>query len=182
MLYWIKILMRRLLRLETSINKLKKIGLKMGNNCSIQPGCILDPDHCWLISIGDDVTLAPRVHIVAHDASTKRHIGYTKIGLVEIGNKVFIGANSVVLPNVKIGDNVIIGANSVVTKDIPSNTVALGNPARVICSISEYIEKNRELMHKRPVYDESYSVRKDITNEQKQRMVKVLKDGIGYVK
>ena len=48
--------------------------------------CIIDPGHCWLISVGDRVTLAPRVHILAHDASLKETLGYTKIGRVKIGN------------------------------------------------------------------------------------------------
>lgn len=76
-------------------------GLKIGENCHILGECIIDPGHCWLISIGDNVTLAPRVHILAHDASTKRILGYTLIGRVTIGNNVFIGAGSIILPNVK---------------------------------------------------------------------------------
>ena len=81
------------------------------------------PSHCWLISIGDNVTLAPYSQILAHDASTYNFIKYTKISDVTIGNNVFIGAGAIILPNVKIGDNVIIGAGSVVTKDIPNNSV-----------------------------------------------------------
>ncbi len=70
----------------------------------------MDISHCWLISIGNDVTLAPGVRLIAHDASSKKWAGYTKIGLISIGNNVFIGAQSVVLNNVKIGNNVVIGA------------------------------------------------------------------------
>lgn len=58
---------------------------------------IIDPGHCWLIELGDDVTLAPRVHSLAHDASTKRELGYTRIAKVKIGSNVFIGAGSIVL-------------------------------------------------------------------------------------
>lgn len=65
---------------------------------------------------------------------------HTKIGIVQIRNNVFIGANTVVLPNVRIGDNVVIGAGSVVTKNIPSNSVYAGNSARLIC-LFEYIQK-----------------------------------------
>lgn len=70
----------------------------MGKNVHIQEGVILDPGHCWLIDIGDNVTIAPRVHILCHDASTKNGIGYTKIGVVKIENNVFIGANTTILP------------------------------------------------------------------------------------
>ena len=101
-------------------------GLKIGKNHNIQDQVIFDWSHCWLIEIGDNVTIAPRVYILCHDASTKNTLGYTKIGRVRIGNNVFIGANTTILPGVTIGDNVIIGANGVVTKDIPENSVAIG--------------------------------------------------------
>lgn len=100
-------------------------GLKIGSNCNIMDECIIDPGHSFLITIGNNVTLAPRVHILAHDASTKRHIGYTVIGKVNIGNNVFIGAGSIILPNTIIGDNVILGAGSVVKHNIPNNSVAV---------------------------------------------------------
>ena len=69
---------------------------------------------------------------MCHDASTKRVLGYTKIGRVTIGNNVFIGANTIILPNLRIGDDCVIGANSVVTHDIPDYSVAVGAPAKVI--------------------------------------------------
>ena len=80
----------------------------------------------------DECTLSLRVTIFAHDASTKRPLGYTKIGRVSIGQRTFIGAGTILLPNANMGKNVIVGAGSVVTHDIPDNTVALGNPARVV--------------------------------------------------
>ena len=126
---WIKEFIYRL-RGEYTTEKLIKMGMKVGKNFGRLNGVILDPSHCWLIEIGDNVTMAPRVHILCHDASTKTFLGYTKIGRVTIGDNVFIGAGSVVLPNVKIGDNVIIGANSTVSKDVPDNVVVAGNPAR----------------------------------------------------
>lgn len=111
-------------------------------------GVIIDPSHCYHIRIGSNVTLAPRVHILAHDASTFMFFGYTRAADVNIGDYVFIGASSIVMPGVTIGDRVIIGAGSVVTKDIPSNSVAVGNPARVICSLDEYLEKEKAKMNR----------------------------------
>jgi maltose O-acetyltransferase len=162
------------------LDKLIELGLKVGKNFNMRKDCIIDPSHCFLITIGDNVTFAPRVHILAHDASTKMYLGYTKIGLVSIGSKVFIGAGSIVLPNVKIGDNCIIGSGSVVTKDIPDNSVAVGSPARVICSTDEYINKNKDLMKTRPVYDSSYVIT-NITDEMKEKMINDLKSGIGFI-
>lgn len=119
---YIKKIRNRLIK-ENNIDDLIKRGLIVGKNFSMQPGCIIDYSHCWLIEIGNNVTLAPRVHILAHDASTKLPLGYTKIGNVKIGDNVFIGANVTILPNVTIGNNVIIGANSLVNNNIESNTV-----------------------------------------------------------
>lgn len=169
------------LRGEYTTEKLVKMGLKIGKNFGRLNGVILDPSHCWLITIGDNVTLAPRVHILAHDASTKGFLGYTKIGRVNIGNNVFIGAESVVLPNVNIGDNVVIGANSTVTKDIPSNSVYAGNPARFMCTIEEYIEKNKKRMENSSVYGEEYTLRGNIDDSKKIKMYNELEDKIGFV-
>lgn len=108
---------------EENLTDLIKKGLVIGKNFSMQKGCIIDSSHCWLIEIGDNVVLAPRVHILAHDASTKFALGYAKIGRVKIGNNVFIGANTTILPNIKIGNNVIIGANSLVSKNVLDNSV-----------------------------------------------------------
>ena len=111
-----KILFR--IRGDHTTEELINNGLKVGENFSRLNGVILDPAHCWLIEIGNNVTLAPNVHILAHDASTVFYLGYAKIGRVVIGDNVFIGASTVVLPGVSIGDNTVIGANSTVTKSL----------------------------------------------------------------
>ena len=77
---WIKEFVYRL-RGEYTTERLIKMGMKVGKNFGRLNGVILDPSHCWLIEIGDNVTMAPRVHVLCHDASTKQFLGYTKIGL-----------------------------------------------------------------------------------------------------
>ena len=166
---------------DYTTEKLISMGMKVGKNFGRLNGVILDPSHCWLIEIGDDVTLAPRVHILCHDASTKTFMNYTKIGNVTIGNRVFIGAESVILPGVTIGDDVVIGANSTVTHDIPTNSVAVGSPARVICTLEEYIQKEKERMKSAPVYDEAYTLRKDVSMELRLKQKEELDGKIGYI-
>lgn len=177
---WIKELIYRL-RGEYTTEKLISMGMKVGKNFGRLNGVILDPSHCWLIEIGDDVTLAPRVHILCHDASTKTYLNYTKIGRVTIGDRVFIGAESVVLPGVTIGDDVVIGANSTVTHDIPSGSVAAGSPARVMCSLEEYLTTQRAQIETAPVYDESYTLRKNVSLEVRMKQKEELKGKIGYI-
>lgn len=128
------------------LDKLIKRGLKVGKNFHRMGGVIIDPSHCYHITIGDDVTLAPRVHILAHDASTRMFLGKTRAANVVIGNEVFVGAGSIIMPGVHIGNRVIIGAGSIVTKDILNNSVAVGNPAKVVCGIDEYLEKEKSRM------------------------------------
>lgn len=174
-----KVLFR--LRGDHTTETLIKRGMSVGKNFKRLHGVILDPAHCWLISIGDNVTMAPRVHVLAHDASTKTFLDYTIIGNVKIGNNVFIGAESVILPNVIIGDNVIIGANSTVSKSLNSNGVYAGSPAKFICSTEEYLERNRKLMDTNPVYDKDFVIG-NITNEGKTRMIEDLRGKLGFIK
>lgn len=169
------------IRGEYSTDQLVSRGMQVGENFQRQNAVILDPDHCWLIDIGDNVTLAPRVHILCHDASTKRYLGVTKIGCVKIGNNVFVGADSLVLPGVNIGSNVIIGANSTVTKDIPDNTVVAGCPAQIICTLDEFIEKEREQMQKSPCYGSEYTLRENVSMELRRKQKQQLEDHIGYI-
>ena len=150
----IKDLIRRLTG-EVPTKTLVKRGLRVGTDFTRQQGCYIDPTHCFLIEIGNNVTLSIRVTLLAHDASTKKCLGFTKIGKIRIGDNVFIGANATVLPGVCVGDNCVIGANSVVTKNVPENTVVTGNPARVVCSLSEFREKTARLWKTRRCLAES---------------------------
>lgn len=93
---------------------------------------------------GDYVFMGPRVSIytVNHpiDAPARRQ-GYEKAAPVTIGNGVWLGGNTVIKPRVTIGNNVVIGSGSVVMRDIPSHSIAAGNPARVIRPITETEER-----------------------------------------
>ncbi len=169
------------LRGEFTTEKLISMGMKVGKNFKRLNGVILDPGHCWLIEIGDNVTMAPRVHILAHDASTKAFLNYTKIGRVTIGDNVFIGAETVVLPGVNIGNNVVVGANSTVTHDVPNNMVVAGSPAKVICTLDEYLQKEKDRMADAPVYDEAYTLRKNVPMDKRMQQKDELCGKIGYI-
>ena len=160
--------------------KLIKEGLIIGKNVFIGTDVSIDTAYPWLISIGDDCTLTERVTILAHDASTFRHTGYTKIGKVTIGRKTFIGVGSIVLPGVIIGESVIVGAGSVVTKNIPDNSIVVGNPARIIGSTSDYIEKHAQNMEYRPIFKDLRTHGSEISNHNKKIMNEKLQNGIGY--
>lgn len=90
------------------------------------------------VKFGNNVFIAPNCgfYTAGHPLDYEsRNKGLEYAKPIEVGNNVWIGGNVVVLPGVSIGDNVVIGAGSIVTKDIPSNSVAVGNPCRVIKNI-----------------------------------------------
>lgn len=87
------------------------------------------------VMFGPNVTVATAGHPV--DPELRRQVAQFNMP-IHIGNNVWIGAGSVLLPGVSIGDNSVIGAGSIVTKDIPANVVAVGNPCRVLREIGEH--------------------------------------------
>ena len=169
---------------EQDLDKLIRRGLVVGTGFTKMGGVIIDPSHCWHITIGNNVTLAPRVHILAHDASTKVFLDYTRVSNVTIGDNVFVGAGTIVLPGVSIGNNVVIGAGSVVSRDIPDNCVAVGNPARVVKSLDEYLNKEKERMKGDNVFGDEYTLRNPNFGEvERSQMLKAVKEkGCLFVK
>jgi maltose O-acetyltransferase len=156
-------------------------GMQVGRDVSIQPGVNIDCSHFWHISIGDNVTIAPGVVLLAHDATTKRHLGYTRIGKISIGSGAFIGASSIVLPGISIGENSIVGAGSVVTSSVPPNVVACGNPARVICSLESFLKKRVAEMAQVPRFGAEYTLSGGVTKEMRDSMNACMVNRVGYI-
>lgn len=156
------------------VEELRNKGLIIGQNVNIL-NCKIDTTWGWLISIGNHVTLT-NTTILAHDASTKIPLGKTKLGKVSIGDYVFVG-HSIILPNVKLGNRVIVGARTVVSKDMPDNSVVVGNPMRIIGTYDDYIAKHRENMKNGIVYDINPNT---LTWEDKERMREEI-EGIVYI-
>ena len=106
------------------------------------------------VTFGDNCLLAPNVAIytAGHPLHPDSRNSTYEYGIeVHIGNNVWIGGNAVICPGVTIGDNCVIGAGSVVTKDIPAWSLAAGNPARVIRTITE---EDRKYYFKNRVFDD----------------------------
>ncbi|MHA7842224.1 MAG: acyltransferase [Winogradskyella sp.] len=132
---------------------LKKKGIVIGDNIWMTPdvkSVSIDITRPSLIEIGSNVRLNRNLTILTHDGGfyvllNKYKEFIPQSGRVKIGNNVYFGRNCSVFKNVEIGDNVIIGNGSIVTKNIPSNSVAVGAPAKVVSSLEDYYNKRKKL-------------------------------------
>lgn len=107
-------------------------GYNFSDGVIIESGVILDKIHPQGITIGENSLIARGAVILSHDHVYRSENNGPKLYNTVIGRNVFIGINTIILPGVEIGDNVVIGSGSVVTKDIKGNSIAVGNPARII--------------------------------------------------
>ncbi len=123
---------------------IERRGFIHGRNFNIEKGANIDRAFCKYISCGDNVTLAKDVYILAHDASMKKFLGKTKVGRVVLGNNVFIGAKTIILPGVNIGNNVIVAANSCVSHNIPDGEIWGGVPATKIGTTKDFLDKHKK--------------------------------------
>lgn len=167
---------RKIMGGRPSILELRLSGAIIGENCHIYG--LVDSGHEFLVSMGDNVTIASGCRLLTHDGSTKKILGYSRVGRIDIGNDVFIGASSIVLPNVKIGNRVIIGAGSIVTKSIPDNSVAVGNPAKIIGTYDAYVGKVQKQFETSPVWKTHYLKKSD--EEKKEMKDRLLESGHGF--
>lgn len=130
---------------------LKNSGVTIGNNAVfLSPKtCSIDLTRPSLIEIGNDCFFNRGFTLLTHDwvsrvSRNAYSIFLPSSGKVKIGNNVSFGFNVTILKGVTIGDNVFIGLGSVVTRDIPSNSIVAGIPARVICSLESYIDRRKK--------------------------------------
>lgn len=142
-----KSIIKRLSPKEVANYYKKKKILNIGEGCEID-NTVNFGSEPYLIKLGNKVRIASGVKFITHDGGmwVVRNLGINKhadkIGPIILGDNIFIGVDSIILQNVKIGNNVIVGCRSIVTKDIPDNSVVAGVPAKYICTIEEYYNKN----------------------------------------
>lgn len=134
----------------------RKKGVKLGRNCKLNKKISWGSEP-YLISIGDDFYCSSDISFITHDGSVhilrthekdKERYGY--FGPIKIGDNVFIGYGTTILPNSNIGSNVIVGACSLVKGELKSNSVYAGIPAKYICSIDDYLNKVRSHLDEIP--------------------------------
>ncbi len=123
----------------------------VGEHVRYQPYIV--PLYPELIRLHNNISVGAGTRFITHDATfgVLNHLENTegkrfpeRVGCIEVMDNVFIGYNVTILPNVKIGRNVIIGACSTVTKDLESDGVYVGTPAKRIGTFQDYVQKCSE--------------------------------------
>lgn len=133
---------------ETKNKYLREEGAQIGEGTRLNCNIGAFGTEPFLIKVGKDCLFANDVKLITHDGGIKvlNTMGYfngarmDNMAPINIGDNVYIGTGAYIMPGVHIGDNCVIGARAVVTHDIPSNSVAVGIPAKVIKNIDEYYE------------------------------------------
>lgn len=139
----IKYILEIYLLKKKPLNYVKRIGVQIGDNCRVygleRSTFGSEP---YLIKIGNRVTIAAGVNFITHNGGLwvfrEEYPDIDSFGPITVGNNVFIGMNTLIMPGVTIGDDVIIGAGSIVTKSIESNSIVAGVPAKLIDKVSNY--------------------------------------------
>lgn len=143
----------------------RKLGVNVGEGCMIG-NCSFGTEP-YLISIGNHCEITYGVSFVTHDGGTwifrkdNTFVG-NKFGPIIIRDNCMIGTKSIILPDVEIGPNSVVGAGSVVTKNVLPNSVYAGNPAKYICTVSEYLEKCKKKDNDVPYYMSSEDKKKNL--------------------
>lgn len=121
----------------------KFLGAKIGKNCRIYTKNW--PTESYLIEVGDGVDVTAGVYLHTHSGARvarQKYPEFDVFGKIIIKDGAYIGSGSHIMPGVTIGKGALVAAGSVVTKSVPDNMVVGGNPARIICSVDDYISRN----------------------------------------
>ncbi len=134
-------------KLKGSLSTAIEDGMVVGKGVTVMGGVNFGSEP-YLIALGDKVRISFDVQFITHDGGTWAFRDFyedirdvVKFGPIIVGEGTFIGAGSTIMPGVTIGSHAVVGAGSLVTKDIPSETVWAGVPARQICTLREYAER-----------------------------------------
>ncbi len=146
---------------RSKLKKLRKAGLAAGEGTLLFPAAEAFGSEPYLIHIGRNCLVASGVKFITHDGAirvinNKEEYKFidNKYGKIDIKDNVYVGENSIIMPNVTIGPNACILPGSVVYRDVPANCISGGNPARVKNTMENFQEYYNEEVY--PYYQKYY--------------------------
>ena len=168
-----KIYIKRTSYNDYYISIYRRAGMLVGRGCSIN-SILPSGRDAFLIEIGNNVTISTGVKLYPHDASIGNitNFKYTDLfGKIIISDNCFIGGGAIILPGVKLGKKTIVAAGSVVTKSVEKEGLVIGgNPAKVLCTVDEFLKKN--LPNAFNVISMSDNEIKILINSNKEKLIK----------
>jgi len=168
-------------RLKRRWDKLRAMGMHIGQGVNLPASTWIDTSHCFLIRIEDWCGFGEQCLILAHDAQMDEFLDAGLIGKVTIHESCHFGSRTVILPDVEVGPRTIVGANSVISRSLPPETVCVGSPAKVICSLDDYLTQHRERLSQAPQFAWREYNANALTPERMQKIVAAVEKGPVYI-
>lgn len=140
----IKSTLLEMVKIVSPVKYARLIGVNLGKNCLVYRSMEW-PSEPYLVTIGDNVQLTRGVAIHTHGGGNviRRQVNdFDSFGKVVIRDWAYIGAHAQIMPGVTIGEGAMVAAGAVVTKSVPDRMVVGGNPAKIICSVDDYLGRN----------------------------------------
>jgi acetyltransferase-like isoleucine patch superfamily enzyme len=133
---------------------LRRLGVRIGRGTTVIARVRDFGTEPWLIELGSRVSIAAGVLFITHDGATRvfrdripeGSIYGNRFAPIRVLDNCIVGARSILMPGVTLGPDSVVGAGSIVTRDVPPRSVAAGVPAKVLCSLDEYVERYRREM------------------------------------
>jgi maltose O-acetyltransferase len=169
------------IRLERRWRKLRALGMHIGQGVNLPASTWVDTSACYAISIGDWCGFGEQCLILAHDAQMDEFLDAGLVAKVMIHESCHFGSRAVILPGVEVGPRTIVGSNSVVAKSLPPETVCAGIPAKVICSLDEYLERHSSRIAARPQFPWTEYNTNAWTPERREELLATLEEGPVYI-
>lgn len=168
-------------RLRRRWDKLRSLGMHIGAGVNLPASTWIDASHCHFIRIEDYCGFGERCILLAHDAQMDEFLDAARLGRIVLHASCHIGAGTVILPGVELGPRTLVGAGSVVSRSLPPDTVCAGSPAKVICTLEEYLAKHRERIARGKKFDYERYEAGALTPDRRAEMVAAVMQEDAYM-